>query len=471
MDTYDIHFLNSIINDYKNGIKNRFSKIHMNHKDLKNNSDDLCLIWDYTPKIADEKKIKEKYKIKQEVFDQNNNNIELSLIKSKTFVVNDSFVKENMTNSTMSDKDHNDQIINKEENYFKNEHKANEKSIENAQNKKGSKIIFHSSVFQTDKNDLNNKFDSKEENTSKKLNFNTNLDSGKEESENPINKDEVDCEQSTKTENNELNNVPVRKHRLTENANLRVYLFNTQNYIDVQVFFGENISALKKKILSILKLRNYSEIFQLSKMFNFSSNLLIRKSDIEDNEIENIKNEENPLYYLIKDHINSELADAYEIRHVEEDDDFKPNLDFPAFEDKKSAVNTRIHTVCIIQKLNFDPNERKKQVKLGYQENGKLLINIFVKVETERNESESEFSTKVEEDSFKTLSDLFERIKNKLLTNKINNFDYFNFYEHDNEGSKKKNPDFLDNVYKELPMDFKLKDLKSFELDVSLHIF
>lgn len=482
MDTYDIHFLNNIINDYKNSIRNKFSKIHLNHKDLKNNSDDLCLIWDYNPKIADEKKIKEKFKIKPEIFEQNAA-VELTLTKSKTFIVNDSFVKENMdnnSNNNVQNNSSNNQIPenqsiqnknerSKEDQYFKSEHKKSEKSEKSGdftQNKKGSKIMFHSSVFTNDKSEsnknklsLNNVVIKKDTNEEK---------NNKENSNSQSNEDEDLSNNNKKSENKESQNVPVRKHRLTENSNLRVYLFSTQNYVDVQVFFGENINSLKKKILNILRLKNYREIFELSRQFNFSSNLLIRKSEIEDNEIENVKENGNPLNFLIKDHLYANIPDAYEIRHSQDDDDFKPNMDFAALEDKKSAVNTRIHTVCMINKIHFDPDEKKKQVKLGIQENGKVLINVFVKIESDKNENETEFSTKIEEDPNKNLSDLFERIKNKLLTNKINNYDYYNFYEHDSESTKKKNIDFLDFVYKEIPIDYLLKELKCFELDVSI---
>ena len=64
MDNFDFDSLENYIKKYKRNIVNKLENIQLNEKSLRNQSDLLCLVLDYSPRIVEEKKMMEKIKIK-----------------------------------------------------------------------------------------------------------------------------------------------------------------------------------------------------------------------------------------------------------------------------------------------------------------------------------------------------------------------------------------------------------------------
>jgi hypothetical protein len=87
MDSFDYDSLDRYIRKFKRNIINKLESTNISEKDLKNQSDLLCMVLDYSPKMYDEKKLIKKIEIKPSAFlleDLNNekNNIR-SLILEK----------------------------------------------------------------------------------------------------------------------------------------------------------------------------------------------------------------------------------------------------------------------------------------------------------------------------------------------------------------------------------------------------
>jgi len=101
MDSFDYDSLDRYIRKFKRNIINKLECTNLCEKDLKNQSDLLCMVLDYSPKMYDEKKFIKKFEIKPSALlldDLNNekNNIR-SLILEKQV--------SNEDNSSDSDKE------------------------------------------------------------------------------------------------------------------------------------------------------------------------------------------------------------------------------------------------------------------------------------------------------------------------------------------------------------------------------
>lgn len=56
MDSFDYDSLSKSINGFKSQIKTKFQAINFTSKEIRNNVENLCLVWDYSPKMNDERK-------------------------------------------------------------------------------------------------------------------------------------------------------------------------------------------------------------------------------------------------------------------------------------------------------------------------------------------------------------------------------------------------------------------------------
>jgi hypothetical protein len=64
MDSFDFDSLERYIRKYKRNIINKLENTNFSDKDIKNQSDLLCMVLDYSPKIYEEKKFCKKIEIK-----------------------------------------------------------------------------------------------------------------------------------------------------------------------------------------------------------------------------------------------------------------------------------------------------------------------------------------------------------------------------------------------------------------------
>jgi hypothetical protein len=87
MDSFDYDSLDRYIRKFKRNIINKLESSNFAEKDMKNQSDLLCMVLDYSPKAYDEKKLIKKIEIKQnsikmdDLLEKNQNIIPLNLNK------------------------------------------------------------------------------------------------------------------------------------------------------------------------------------------------------------------------------------------------------------------------------------------------------------------------------------------------------------------------------------------------------
>ena len=85
MDSFDYDSLDRYIRKFKRNIINKLETSNFAEKDIKNQSDLLCMVLDYSPKAYDEKKFIKKIEIKQnsinldDLIEKNHNIIPLNL--------------------------------------------------------------------------------------------------------------------------------------------------------------------------------------------------------------------------------------------------------------------------------------------------------------------------------------------------------------------------------------------------------
>ena len=56
MDNFDIESLDKVIKKYKRTIVNKLENIQLTEKEMRNQSDLLCMVLDYSPRIIEERK-------------------------------------------------------------------------------------------------------------------------------------------------------------------------------------------------------------------------------------------------------------------------------------------------------------------------------------------------------------------------------------------------------------------------------
>jgi len=57
MDNFDIENLEKFIKKYKRNIISKLENVLLNEKEMRNQSDNLCMVLDYSPRLVEERKI------------------------------------------------------------------------------------------------------------------------------------------------------------------------------------------------------------------------------------------------------------------------------------------------------------------------------------------------------------------------------------------------------------------------------
>lgn len=463
MDSFDLNFLNKGILNHKNLIKSRFDTFNFTNKEIKNNLDSLCFVWDYSPKMTEEKKSNEVFKIKPEhfVFNDMEKSKEKEKVKDEgksnekkkknEKVLNEANVKKD---DKEKDKDKENEVnsfchtgsLTKRYSKFKKLTNKSHNELIIKQNKSGTMDI--QGITQQSNNDTENN-----ENIENKDNDDEKKEKDEEENEDDDEDEEKYFEMIRKTRNarsinkndkkiNSLNenmliNNLSKRHRLTENTMMRVYLFETQDYLDFQVFFGETIKDLKIKILKI--------IFELDKEDLNKLNYHIDKSK---------------LISISNNLQRGQDYQAYDIRIADEDEDVFPNFDFPPLDNKLNLLSSKWHTLCILENKDF--NNKIKNLTLGFiKDSNKVVLKIFNKTSQYIGNSSH---TVIEEDAENDLRTVIERLEKKKFFIVSKKFNFYSIYEHSEEeiDENEQNDD------KEINPILQLKYLNCFEIDVYL---
>jgi hypothetical protein len=104
-------------------------------------------------------------------------------------------------------------------------------------------------------------------------------------------------------------------NKFLETTKVRIYLLNTQNYVDISIGLNDTAKDLKIKVLLYLQKEG--------------SKCKLRYTQVE----------------------------AYELRLAEDDDDddILPNMEFAPFDDKLNILKSKNDTMAFVEKINFNP--------------------------------------------------------------------------------------------------------------------
>jgi hypothetical protein len=221
--------------------------------------------------------------------------------------------------------------------------------------------------------------------------------------------------------NNTISSHSRFANKLTEQFKVRIYLLNTQIFIDFGLSSNETVKDLKRKVLTYLE-----------------------SGEAHQRGIPKIK------YHILE---------AYDIRMVDDDDDeIVPNMEFPPFEDRNLFLKAKTDTVAFVEKLNYNPDSIQSvaQSILGIQTKDnetKITVKVYLK------SNGGNYAT-IQLNHEKTLRNILEKLSSQ---NKIShkNFDLYYFLEHV-ENSKEE----IDDIDNAINMDTPLKFLNNFELDL-----
>jgi hypothetical protein len=61
MDNFDLESLDKYIRKYKRNIVNKFENVFFTENEMRNQSDLLCMVLEYSPRLADERRVFGKY--------------------------------------------------------------------------------------------------------------------------------------------------------------------------------------------------------------------------------------------------------------------------------------------------------------------------------------------------------------------------------------------------------------------------
>ena len=57
MDNFDLETIEKFIRKYKRNIVSKLENVQLTEKELRNQSDNLCMVLDYSPRLVDDRKI------------------------------------------------------------------------------------------------------------------------------------------------------------------------------------------------------------------------------------------------------------------------------------------------------------------------------------------------------------------------------------------------------------------------------
>ena len=364
MDTFDIESLESYVKRYKRDIVGKLETYKFNDKNFSNQSDLLTIVLDYTPKLK-ETQIFSLSKIKLK--EKQESEITMLLKHKSNYSLNLEKTNEDDDNISNNDESSDEEIKGK-------------KNIFSSKN--NSKIFIKEIIYNIIDNIIN---------------------------------------PSTQNLNNNNNN------NLLSKGKIRIYILNTENFIDFDIKLDELFINLKKRVL---------------------------------NKLENVVNL-NLKYHSI---------DGYEFRYIQkspsfihsklEKNNYSPNMTISPINENDSINEIGKDTICFIEKKDYIP-ENKDIIKLRPKLYGTILSNnteemkINLKIYIKVNKTNTS-STIIQLNIKNNLKTVFEKIilKNKL---QYRNIELYYFVEHED------NNEDMDNA---LSWEMELKYLSTYELDL-----
>lgn len=391
MDTFDVNTLEVYIKKYKSNIVNKLDTLLLNDKTITNQCDDMCMVLDYSPKINKKTNYFPKYQIQYEKRHS----------EKKILNRNQALNLENRPEGNEEEEEEEEEEEGEEQKEQEEEIDKDLGRLANADNKPQANINFNS---------LNNNNQSQIEN--QEVNQ-TNEDANQESQEKDRYAYDMINDRYT------LMNNKMKQNRLLLEGKIRVYVLNTEKFLEFEVNQEETFKQLKKKVLD-----------KLESAANFS----LEHHNIDSYEFK-VVNEYNIVQF------NEPPIDEAEIIMTK-------NEDTIAFLQKQQYVG--------FGRLTNQPNPVKLIGNvISSSEVDKINLKIFIKLDANNPSSKI-----LQIASESTLKNVIESLSDKSRI-PYKNPDLYYFVEHSNNSTASDDGEDAINV------DIQLKSLNTFEIDVS----
>jgi hypothetical protein len=301
MDNFDLDSLDKYIRKYKRNIVSKFENVIFTENEMRNQSDLLCMVLEYSPRLTDERRIfgniityLEKFRIKQPIVQEDCKTNGRSLVLEKQNAESSS---DDEKEGTIKLSRFSSRIQKESSNDSMDPGKAN---IVNTKVKEILYDIIEEALIKLP-------IEEEEDEYFKQI----------ESRHNRIYK-----VQATKESNSKFTN------KFSENMKIRIYLLNSQNYYDLNISYNDTFRDVKTKVLAYI----------------FSTNKFKVKYNTVDGKIN--------------------LIPAFEIRLIDDDEDdgVVVNMEINVFDDKALVVKTKIDTFAMVEKISYDPEKEGKSV-------------------------------------------------------------------------------------------------------------
>lgn len=253
MDNFDLESIDTYIKKYKANIVNKLNITTMNENTITNNCDDICMVLDYSPQLKRRLKYNEKYEIESntrtDLFHIPVSNLSLNLenkISPEDFEEDE---QEEGEDEEGEDNDSGDDEIEEMPLYYiKQKDQCNNNNKEDKT--KHNRQLYSLSVKE-------NKVINKRINNSYNPNDQIRL-SERDTNENEVNSQQESTNQSIPKNitNNRFtyNNPSTKEKYLLYEGKIRVYVLNTEKFIEFEISTDETFKQLKKRVLDKLEL-------------------------------------------------------------------------------------------------------------------------------------------------------------------------------------------------------------------------
>lgn len=387
MDTFDVTTLEAYIKKYKSNIVNKLDTLILNDKTITNQCDDVCMVLEYSPKINKRSNYFPKYQIQNEKRHS----------EKRMPLRNQSLNLESRLDANEEEEEEEEE--NEEEEKKEEEIDKDLGKLSRDNNKPESNII--DKTLDNDKSPLESQ------------------DANQQNEENHQGSQAKDRYTYDMTNDRYIMNIQIKQKRLLLEGKIRVYVLNTEKFLEFEIIQEETFKQLKKKVLD-----------KLESAANFS--------------------------------LEQHNIDSYEFRIVNEYNIVQFNE--PPIDESESIMTKGEDVIAFLQKQQFVGfgrlSTQPKPIKLignviSSSEVDKINLKIFIKLDV-NNPS----STILQLATESTLKNVIELLADKSKI-PYKNPDLYYFIEHSNKNTVNDDAEDAINV------NMQLKSLTTFEIDVS----
>ena len=426
MDSFTLHTLDQFIKRHKREIVLKLASLKLTDKNITNQADLINMVLDYTPVIKAPPLFIDKINLAKLKYTPN--------LKKR---VNQSCMLTLSKISEIENENENDKSYSYEDD---EEDSEKEESHKKAMSKSPEKKVVRKNKTVTKKNENENDISQKQNEIYLYI-------------KNNIIKKIIEniLTQKTNIALSSVNKNKKVKLRLTQKKLIRIYIFSTNNFIEMEFSQEETIFVLKKKILN--KLEN-------------SVNMQMKYHQQDAYELRPTQGLDI-IYFKNKDEITEKNKNIE--NKTQNQNDFSPDMEKPPIAEQKKIIDIDKDALCFIEKPGFisrkpqvnhaesliEDNSRKLYGEvISNTEEQKANIKVYIKID----KNSSSNTTIVQLNSNQCLKDVFEKVIVKIRF-EHRNMDFYYFVDHCDGRENENMDDALNN-------DLEIKYLPSYELDL-----